>query len=197
MINLLKVIGNVACWGTVVIVWIAGALYNAVRVPGTGRRRQRESATYIAAIVVCAIVAVLGQPLLNQYASVGSVWVEVLGLGLLVVSTGFTLWARFSLGTMWSVAPRIGGDGRLRTHGPYGVTRHPIYSGLLGMLLGTTLLGGMGRWLVLVAVGLILFEVKIRLEEQLLLATFPDEYPGYRQRVPQLVPSLHALRRRR
>jgi protein-S-isoprenylcysteine O-methyltransferase Ste14 len=74
------------------------------------------------------------------------------------------------------------------------VTRHPIYSGLLGMLLGTTLLGGMGRWLVLVAVGLILFEVKIRMEEQLLLATFPDEYPGYRQRVPQLVPGLHLPR---
>jgi protein-S-isoprenylcysteine O-methyltransferase Ste14 len=131
-----------------------------------------------------------------MYASVGAAWVEVLGLAVLVVSTGFTLWARFSLGTMWSVAPRVGGDGRLRSHGPYGVTRHPIDSGLLGMLLGTTLLGGMGRWLVLVAVGLILFEVKIRMEEQLRLAIFPDESPGYRQRVPQLVPGLHAPHRR-
>jgi protein-S-isoprenylcysteine O-methyltransferase Ste14 len=54
----------------------------------------------------------------------------------------FTLWARFSLGTMWSVAPKVKGDHQLRTHGPYAVTRHPIYTGLLGMMLGATLLAG-------------------------------------------------------
>ncbi len=74
------------------------------------------------------------------------------------------------------------------------VTRHPIYSGLLGMLLGSTLFGGTGRWIVLVAVGLIMFEAKIRLEERLLLATFPDEYTAYRRQVPQLVPGIHAPR---
>jgi protein-S-isoprenylcysteine O-methyltransferase Ste14 len=194
--DLLVVIGNVACWGTVVSVWVAGALYNAVRVPRARIRGRTTSLTFLGAIVACAIVAVFGQPFLNEYASVGVTWVRVLGLAVLVASTIFTLWARFSLGTMWSVAPRVGGDGRLRTHGPYAVTRHPIYSGLLGMLLGTTLLGGMGRWIVLVAVGFILFEVKIHMEESLLLATIPDEYPSYRRRVPQLLPGLHATRRR-
>lgn len=37
------------------------------------------------------------------------------------------------------------------------------------------------------------FEVKIRMEERLMLATFPDEYPRYRRRVPQLVPGLNVL----
>ena len=42
-----------------------------------------------------------------------------------------------------------GGDGLrgLRTDGPYAITRHPIYTGLLGMLLGTALLGGLGQWM--------------------------------------------------
>ena len=44
---------------------------------------------------------------------------------------------------------------------------------------------------------LIVFLVKIHAEEQLLLATFPDEYPAYRERVPQLVPGLGMLHRRR
>ena len=196
MTDLIVVIGNVACWGTVVLVWVAGALYNALRVPRAPARGQTTSPMFLGAIVACAIVAVFGQPFLNEYASVGVTWVRVLGLAVLVASTVFTLWARFSLGTMWSVAPRVGGDGRLRTHGPYAVTRHPICSGLLGMLAGTTLFGGMGRWIVLVAVGLILLEIKIRLEESLLLATFPDEYPRYRRQVPQLVPGLHAPRGR-
>ena len=32
---------------------------------------------------------------------------------------------------------------------PYAITRHPIYTGILGMLLGSLLLAGAGRWLLL------------------------------------------------
>jgi len=128
---------------------------------------------------------------------VDAAWVQFLGLAVLIASTAFALWARFSLGTSWSVAPQVGGDRRLRTGGPYAVTRHPIYTGLLGMLLGSALLGGLGQGILLVVVGLIVFSVKIHTEEQLLLATFPGEYPGYRQRVPQLVPGLGVLHRLR
>jgi hypothetical protein len=55
--------------------------------------------------VVCAGLAVAGRSHFDGLA-VGAVWVRVLGLAVLVASTVFTLWARFSLGTMWSVAPR-------------------------------------------------------------------------------------------
>ena len=62
------------------------------------------------------------------------------------------------------------------------------------MLLGATLLIGIGQWIVLFPVGVILFEVKIRLEERLMALTFPDEYPRYRRRVPQLIPGLYLRR---
>jgi protein-S-isoprenylcysteine O-methyltransferase Ste14 len=48
-----------------------------------------------------------------------------------------------------------------------------------------------------VVAGLIVFSIKIRAEERLLLSTFPAEYPEYRDRVPQLVPGLGMLHRRR
>jgi protein-S-isoprenylcysteine O-methyltransferase Ste14 len=127
----------------------------------------------------------------------GGLWIRVLGLAVLVASTVLTLWARFSLGTSWSVAPMVRGDHRLRTRGPYAVTRHPIYTGLLGMLLGATLLSGIGQWIVLFPVGLVVFEAKIHMEERLMVATFPEQYPRYRRQVPQLVPGLYALRHRR
>ena len=75
----------------------------------------------------------------------------------------------------------------LRTDGLYAITRHPIYTGLLGMLLGSALLGGLGQWIVLVPAGLVVVGLKIWAEERLLLATFPDEYVGYRERVPRLI----------
>ncbi len=73
------------------------------------------------------------------------------------------------------------------------MTRHPIYTGLLGMLLGTTLVNGVHQWIVLVPVGVILLEVKLRTEERVMLATFPDEYPKYCRQVPQLVPGLRRV----
>ena len=50
--------------------------------------------------------------------------------------------------------------------------------GLLGIILGTALLAGLGQAILAVVAVLIVFLVKIHAEEQLLLATFPDEYPA-------------------
>ena len=149
----------------------------------------------IGVAVVCAGLVIVSRSHFDGLV-VGALWVQVLGLAVLVASTVFTLWARFSLGTMWSVAPKVKGDHQLRTRGPYAVTRHPIYTGVLGLLLGATLLSGIGQWIVLFPVGVIVFEVKIRMEEHLMLATFPEEYPRYRRRVPQVVPGLYVLRQR-
>jgi len=191
--TLLETVGNAVCWGVVVAVWVAGAFYNAARSPRRRTRRQ-GSPLLIAAALACAGLAAAGQGLWRD-ADVRALWVQILGLVVLVASTGFTLWARFSLGTMWSWDPVVRDHHQLRTDGPYAVTRHPIYTGLIGMLLGTTLLSGIGKWVVLVPAAVIVLELKIRVEERLMLATFPEEYPRYRRQVPQLVPGLFAGRR--
>ena len=203
---MLAAVGIAVCVGVVVVVWVAGALYNAFRSPDSASRGPRErprsqpgltavDGGLIGVAVVCVGLAIVDRSYFADLA-VGALWVRVLGLAVLVASTVFALWARFSLGTMWSVAPKVTGDHQLRTRGPYAVTRHPIYTGTLGMLIGATLLSGIGQWIVLFPVALIVFEVKIRMEERLMVATFPDEYPWYRRRVPQLVPGLYVLRQR-
>jgi protein-S-isoprenylcysteine O-methyltransferase Ste14 len=203
---MLAAVGIAVCVGAVVVVWVAGALYNALHTLHNASHAPREQPRsqpglmagdggLIVVAVVCAGLAIVGRGHFDGLA-VGALWVRVLGLAVLVASTAFTLRARFSLGTMWSNVPQVKDDHQLRTHGPYAVTRHPIYTGLLGMLLGATLLSGIGQWIVLFPAGLILFEVKIRMEERLMAATFPEEYPQYRRRVPQLVPGLYVLRQR-
>ena len=199
-------VGIAVCVGVVAVVWVAGALYNALHTRRNASDAPRERTRsqpgltagdggLIGVAVVCAGLAMAGRRYFDDLAA-GALWVRVLGLAVLIASTVFTLWARFSLGTMWSVAPKVKGDHQLRTRGPYAVTRHPIYTGVLGMLLGATLLSGIGQWIVLFPVGLILFEVKIRMEERLMVATFPEEYPRYRRQVPQLIPGLYVLRQR-
>jgi protein-S-isoprenylcysteine O-methyltransferase Ste14 len=191
------IVANVICWGTVVVVWVAGALYNARRAPKERiRSDSRLGILGAASFLVCSVIVFFGRGFAQNFA-VDAAWVRYLGLAVLIASTAFALWARFALGTSWSMAPEVGGDRRLRTSGPYAVTRHPIYTGLLGMLLGSAFLGGLGQGILLVVAGLIVFSVKIHSEEQLLLENFPAAYPAYRQRVPQLVPGLGMLHRRR
>ena len=101
--------------------------------------------------------------------------------------------ARFAAPSPWPALE----EHKLRTGGPYAITRHPIYTGLLGMMLGTLLLAGGGRWIVPFGVYLVVLELKIRIEERLMLAEFPDDYARYRRHVPRLIPGLRLIGARR
>jgi protein-S-isoprenylcysteine O-methyltransferase Ste14 len=183
-----------ACWGMFGLVWAAGAIYNHTHSPAVRARAGRRELWLIFGVGLFLLARVV--PVRDWTPlSVGDHRLEFLGLPVLLGATAFTLWARAALGTMWSSAPLAREQHELRTHGPYGITRHPIYTGILGMLAGTALLSGLGYWAVVVAVVVVALEVKIHYEEQLMAASFPQDYPAYRRRVPQLIPGLGRLRR--
>ena len=115
-------------------------------------------------------------------------WIQWIGVAVLVAATAFTVWARAVLGLMWSPMPAQRAGHELRTNGPYRVTRHPIYTGLIGMLLGTGLINHVGFWIVIVPYTAIMFIFKLRVEERLMHAAFGDAYVEYRRRVPGLLP---------
>ena len=193
-LNLLAVVSLAVCWGAFALTWLAGAIYNESRAPATERTRTWFPRTGWV-IVGVAWVAVPRADW-NSLALHPPAWIRILGLAILLAATAFTLWARLALGTMWSGAPTVKQLHQLRTSGAYGVTRHPIYTGMLSMMLGSLLLAGGGRWIAPFPVFLVLLEIKIRVEERLMLAEFPDDYPRYRQLVPQLVPGLRLVSRR-
>jgi protein-S-isoprenylcysteine O-methyltransferase Ste14 len=193
--NLLAVISIAVCWCAFVATWAAAANYNEGRAPAERTRSWFGTAVLPGVIIVTAV----------SFAAPRADWrsltfyipsVRILGLVILLAGTAFTIWARLVLGVMWSAAPTVKNRHELRTSGPYGITRHPIYTGLLAMLLGSVLVAGGGRLIVAFPVFLMLVEIKIRIEERLMLGEFPDDYPRYRQQVPQLVPGLHLISER-
>jgi protein-S-isoprenylcysteine O-methyltransferase Ste14 len=187
---------NLACWGAVVVVWIVAAIREAGTRPAGRVRGSTEPAMAVLAVVTIAAIVLVGRSILSPF-TVDSPWIRLIGAGVLVGSTAFAIWARLALGSSWSVDPEAATDRGLRTDGPYAITRHPIYTGLLGMLLGSALLGGLGQAIVLVPAGLVFAGLKIRAEERLLLATFPGEYAAYRERVPALIPGWRSPAARR
>jgi len=194
--DLLVLGANVTCWGVIVVVWIAAAVREAGTRSTVRVRGSTEIGMVVLAVAAVAAILLVGPSILAPF-TLEAPWVQMIGAGVLVGSTLFAIWARLALGPSWSIGPQVATDRGLRTDGPYAITRHPIYTGLLGMLLGSALLGGLGQWIVLVAAALVVTELKIRSEERLLLATFPDAYLAYRERVPRLIPGWPAPSARR
>ncbi len=184
------------CWGLVVVIWIVGAVVGLRR--GPARRRPSWHGAPWPIGVVAAIVIVYVAVTRNHANRmvVHSGWVEIPGLVLLIAATIFTIWARLALGSMWSMSPDVlQQHHELRTDGPYAVTRHPIYTGLLGMLLGTMLLNGFGVAVVAFLAGVVVFGTRVPIEERLMNETFPRDYERYAERVPRLVPRPLRFRR--
>jgi protein-S-isoprenylcysteine O-methyltransferase Ste14 len=182
------------CWGLFVLAWLAGAIYNARRAPAV-RERSAAISPWLIGLAAVLVLAELVPAKIWRPITVEARWLVGLGLAMLIVFTAFTLWARAALGTMWTSSAVVKDDHVLCTDGPYGITRHPIYTGLLGMLAGTALIEGLGRWVAFVMLGVLLIGLKIRAEERLLDRALGGAYDQYRQRVPLLIPRLRALRR--
>ncbi len=109
-----------------------------------------------------------------------------------VVSIAIVKAAVKALGKEWSVTARVVEGHRLATEGPYRFVRHPIYSGMLGMLLATGLV--ISHWLTLTAALVIYFigtVIRIRSEERLLREALGLEFESYARSAPALLPGLY------
>lgn len=183
-----------ACWGLVVLTWAIGAALTRWRGLAVQRRDGRDAASWIAALA--AVLILITPDGLWRPITVDRPAVVLTGIAVLPVATLGTMWARVALGRMWSSAAVARRNHELRTNGPYGITRHPIYTGVLTMLAGTALTEGLGRWTVLFVAVTILLVRKARTEERLLAAKFGATYRSYQQRVPQLIHGLRWRNRR-
>ncbi len=103
----------------------------------------------------------------------------------------FTWWARIHLGRLWSSNVGRKADHRIVDTGPYGIVRHPIYTGIIIASVATAALRATpAAW---IGVALLTFGwyVKARLEERFLREQLGrDNYDAYAQRVPMLIPSI-------
>jgi len=114
-----------------------------------------------------------------------------LAAAVVVIGISFTWWGRIHLGRFWSNAITHKEDHRIIDTGPYGVVRHPIYTGQIIGLFASGL--AIATWTAMVGVLLIAFGQwqKARLEERFLSAELGAEaYGAYSRRVPMIVPFL-------
>jgi len=138
------------------------------------------------------LLLIVGQFVLSAVIVLSSSWSPVPWSVLLLGLPGALLavWAWLTMGLpRLRVHPTTTEKTRLITDGPYGLVRHPMYTGLL-WFTAALLLSGIVWWRFAVWLSLlIVLNAKAREEETAMLDQFPS-YSDYRSKVGRLVPRL-------
>jgi protein-S-isoprenylcysteine O-methyltransferase Ste14 len=119
---------------------------------------------------------------------------DALGWPLVAIAAAglaFAWWARLHLGALWSSAITRKDDHRIVDTGPYGLVRHPIYTGILAMGWALALDKATPAALAGAVALTVGYWLKGSMEEGFLSAELgAAAYDAYRRRTPMLVPFL-------
>jgi protein-S-isoprenylcysteine O-methyltransferase Ste14 len=129
----------------------------------------------------------------DQLYRLGNAGIYVVAV-VVVLGLSFTWWGRIHLGHFWSNAITHKEDHRIIDTGPYGMVRHPIYTGQIIGLLATGI--AIANWAAMLGVILISFGEwqKARMEERFLSVELgAAAYGAYCRRVPMIIPFLKPL----
>jgi protein-S-isoprenylcysteine O-methyltransferase Ste14 len=171
------------------ISWLAAAAWSDRAVKRSATRHQIVY-RFLAGLGAVLLFGMYGHDLPAEmilwHTPVSLAWalVVVVLAGLL-----FTWWARVHLGRLWSSSVTRKADHHVVDTGPYGIVRHPIYTGIILASAATAAMRGtMLAWLgaCVMTTGWV---IKARLEEEFLREQLGAEtYGEYARRVPMLVP---------
>lgn len=113
------------------------------------------------------------------------------GSTCLVLGLWYFYRSHADLGTNWSVTLELRESHRLITQGVYRRVRHPMYAALFLYAVGQVL--AVPNWIAgpsyLVSFA-ILFLLRVRLEEQMMLDAFGNDYATYMAQTKRLVPGI-------
>jgi protein-S-isoprenylcysteine O-methyltransferase Ste14 len=190
-----------AAFWTLVILVIVMRLWFAFRVSQAGERLlpdraaiQREGWGFVMRCVLSIFLVALVSLLCLHRVSLRGFglalpdWLRWAGFALGLASLGLWTWTHVALGQLWSAQLQLHADHHLVITGPYARVRHPMYTAILGWLLGLGLVTA--NWIPLAFTALVAVFLGLRAprEEQMMLERFGDQYRQYMKRTGRFLP---------
>jgi len=184
---------------TLVIVIVGWFVFTAVfllrKKPQKTEEQKRDKVSIVGIVLQMigyALVWSVRRPIFTAVVG-NSTTLNALFLGITTVLVVSSVWlvtkAVQTLGKQWSFAARLVKGHQLIIEGPYRIVRHPIYTGMMGMMVASGL--AISRWWAILA-ALAMFVtgtmVRVRIEERLLREEFGQRYDEYAAQVPALLP---------
>jgi len=184
----LGMLAAAAIWIGFLVFWSATAGRGTVRKSeeSVQSRALHQRLLYAGLLLLFVSIPPLGW----RWLPAGS-WHVGVGLGLMAAGTLLHIWARQHLGRNWTTKVTILSGHQLVQSGPYRWIRHPIYTALLALAIGTAVVSGRGVSLLGALVFIFAYVRKLRIEEGALGAEFGAAWDEYRLRSWPLVPPLY------
>lgn len=183
-------------WGmkASLVLWIVLSIYWELAARGASLARSSESAgsrmLHLVILGAGQLVLLMPVPGLRARFLPASTPLIAAGLALEGVAVAFSIWARRALGRHWSGEITAKVDHELVRSGPYAFVRHPIYTGMFALCIGTALVSGEVHALAGLVLVVIAFVRKIRMEERNLAQLFGAAWEEYRRTTRALVPGV-------
>lgn len=179
------------CWIVFWLYWILAAFTSKKDAPPSNVQVFVASRVGLLVLAFLATMAFHRLPQsVTSHSIGGSPLVQVIGLVLFLAGFSLALWARQHLGKNWGMPMTEKLKPKLITTGPYQYIRHPIYTGMLFMMIGSAVDENV-YWLIVFVVALIYFCVSAVVEEQNLHREFPKDYPLYKRQTKMLLPFIY------
>jgi protein-S-isoprenylcysteine O-methyltransferase Ste14 len=179
-------------------VWLALSIYGACRSARTsssgGKKEIREHRRVLWIIFPVLVLWFVYLPHADRYGigTYSSPWMRWLGVAIFAASFLLRTEAIRAQGKQFSMAVAIQPEHKLTTAGPYRRVRHPAYLGVMGMVVGISLVfANLIAGLVMTLINWVWLNARIRDEETLLQDEFGEEFAAYRSRTKKLFPFVY------
>jgi protein-S-isoprenylcysteine O-methyltransferase Ste14 len=179
----------VAIWIVFWLYWLIsafGSKKNAT--PQIGKFFGGRVGVFILAVLLFRFINVQNYSFNNHIVS-RNTGIQIVGFIIFISGLLLAIWARVSLGKNWGMPMTQKQNPELVTTGPYKYIRHPIYTGILVAILGTTIVSSI-FWLFIFSITAIYFIYSALQEEKTMVKQFPKEYTNYKSKTKMLLPFL-------
>lgn len=177
-------------WLIVVTYWLISSF--GVKKPVSEENRFKRFVYYWLPLLVAVLLLGpgewFGDSLIRENFVPHTNLVGTIGLVFCFLGAFIACWSRYLLGENWSLSVQKKEGHELIKSGPYKTIRHPIYTGLLLLFFGNTIIVGDYRGIIAVIIVFFAFWFKLLKEEKILEETFGHQYLLYKVKTFYLIP---------
>lgn len=156
------------------------------------RKRQNDKGSLVLLWVVITLCFTFGFTFANyRIWTLVNYTIYITGV-VIILSGAIVRWISIiQLSSVFTVNVAIANNHKLKTDGVYKHVRHPSYLGLLLIMFGFSVSMNSYISILIITIPMLLAILyRIKVEEEILLAEFGDEYSNYKRNTKKLIPGL-------
>jgi protein-S-isoprenylcysteine O-methyltransferase Ste14 len=181
----------VLCWIIFFGYWLISAFFVKKTIERSSSIGWRLITPIIGIIIIIFLVKIMPQGYAQILTSIiipNTLTSAIIGSLITILGLAICIWARTTIGRNWSGSVVFKKNHELVTNGPYKFVRHPIYTGMITMLIGTSIYYGYASIFLIPILAFVSFALKSRQEEKLMIKHFGKKYIEYKKRTKAIIP---------